>query len=87
MLWLRRPSHGKSASRLLDERFDQAHEQLYGFRMDSEWEVVTLLDEILARSEEETGMKPTAPQAAPLAWAHLESAEDAMKRVRDKAGI
>ncbi len=45
------------------------------------------LDEILARAEAETGLKAPALQAEPLAWAPLESAEDAMKRVRSKAGI
>ncbi|MCP3963855.1 MAG: hydantoinase B/oxoprolinase family protein, partial [bacterium] len=45
------------------------------------------LGEILANSEEETGLRAPALQEAPLAWAPLESAEDAMKRVREKAGI
>ncbi len=45
------------------------------------------LDEILARAEDETGLKAPALQEEPLAWATLESAEDAMKRVRSKAGI
>ena len=45
------------------------------------------LQEIMARAEEETGLKAPVLQEAPLAWAPLESAEDAMKRVRDKAGI
>ncbi len=45
------------------------------------------LDEILADSEAETGMKPPEPQQEPLAWAPLESPEAAMKRVRDKAGM
>ena len=43
------------------------------------------LDEILARCKEETGLEPPKPQE-PLAWAPMESAEAAMKRVRDKAG-
>ncbi len=45
------------------------------------------LDEILARAEDETGLEAPALQEGPLAWAPLESPEDAMKRVRDKAGI
>lgn len=45
------------------------------------------LEEILARAEAETGLSAPALQEEPLAWAPLESAEDAMKRVRDKAGI
>ncbi len=45
------------------------------------------LDEILARAEDETGLPAPALQEEPLAWAPLESAEDAMKRVRSKAGV
>ena len=45
------------------------------------------LEDILARAEKETGLPAPALQAEPLAWAPLESAEDAMKRVRAKAGI
>ncbi len=44
-------------------------------------------DDILARAEDETGLPTPALQEEPLAWAPLESAEDAMKRVRSKAGI
>jgi len=41
------------------------------------------LDEILARCEEETGL-PAPVLQAPLPWAKMESAEDALKRVRDQ---
>ena len=43
------------------------------------------LDEILASCEEETGIQPPVPQGLPLAWAPMESAEEAMRRVREKA--
>ncbi len=45
------------------------------------------LQEILARSEDETGLSAPTLQEEPLAWAPLEPAEDAMRRVRSKAGI
>jgi N-methylhydantoinase B len=41
------------------------------------------LEEILARCEEETGL-PAPVLQAPLPWAKMESAEDALKRVRDQ---
>jgi hypothetical protein len=41
------------------------------------------LEEILAKCEEETGLPaPVTPE--PLPWAKMESAEDALKRVRDQ---
>ena len=40
------------------------------------------LEEILASCEEETGMKPPAPQD-PLPWAPMESSENALRRVRE----
>jgi len=43
------------------------------------------LEDILARCEDETGMRPPVPQE-PLPWAPMESPEDAMQRVRAKAG-
>ena len=45
------------------------------------------LGEILARAEEETGLQAPALQEEPLAWAPLESAEEAMARVRAKAKV
>jgi N-methylhydantoinase B len=41
------------------------------------------LEEILARAKEETGLEPPVPQE-PLAWAPMESGEDALRRVREK---
>jgi N-methylhydantoinase B len=41
------------------------------------------LDEILARCEDETGL-PAPVLQEPLPWAKMESAEDALKRVRDQ---
>ncbi len=69
------------ATEKLREEMREARGQVKDFDLGPE------LDEILARSEEETGMKPPAPQAEPLAWAPLESAEDALKRVRSNSGI
>ena len=40
-------------------------------------------EEILARAKEETGLEPPVPQE-PLAWAPMESGEDALRRVREK---
>jgi hypothetical protein len=40
------------------------------------------LGDILARAEEETGLQPPVPQE-PLAWAPMESGEDALRRVRE----
>ena len=53
----------------------------------TEFDLGPELQEILARAEKETGLKAPTLQKDPLAWAPLESAEDAMKRVRAKAGI
>ena len=41
------------------------------------------LDEIRERAEEETGLQPPVPPE-PLAWAPMESGEDALARVREK---
>lgn len=40
------------------------------------------LEEILARAYDETGLQPPTPQE-PLAWAPMESAEEALRRVRE----
>jgi N-methylhydantoinase B len=40
------------------------------------------LEEILSRAEEETGLEPPVTPE-PLPWAPMESAEDALRRVRD----
>jgi N-methylhydantoinase B len=40
------------------------------------------LEEILERAPEETGLQPPVPQE-PLAWAPMESGEDALRRVRE----
>jgi hypothetical protein len=40
------------------------------------------LDEILARAKDETGLEPPVPQE-PLAWAPMESSDDALRRVRE----
>jgi N-methylhydantoinase B len=41
------------------------------------------LEEILARCEAETGL-PAPVQQEPLSWAKMESAEDALRRVREQ---
>jgi N-methylhydantoinase B len=46
-----------------------------------DFDVGPALDEILARCREETGLPAPTPQE-PLAWAKMESAEEAMRRVR-----
>ena len=46
-----------------------------------DFDVGPALDEILARCREETGLEAPTPQE-PLAWASMESAEEAMRRVR-----
>jgi N-methylhydantoinase B len=40
------------------------------------------LEEIVARAEDETGLEPPVPPE-PLAWAPMESSEDALRRVRE----
>jgi hypothetical protein len=41
------------------------------------------LDEILASAKDETGIEPPVPQE-PLAWAPMEPAEEALRRVRER---
>jgi hypothetical protein len=40
------------------------------------------LEEIVARAKQETGLEPPVPPE-PLAWAPMESGEDALRRVRE----
>jgi N-methylhydantoinase B len=64
------------ASEKLREKMKAARKEIKDFDLGPP------LEEILAKCKEETGMEPPE-KPTPLAWAPMESGEDALKRVRE----